>query len=140
MIIFKRPLRSVYRHFKHNYSWQVVQDNAKQANIAPFTTISLLMKSKSKRRIEYSMENLLGNLIGFIPMGILLPVLFRKWRSAWKITGITLIISLLFELTQLATALGSFDVDDLLLNTLGGLIGFLVYLLFSPPRRVQPQQ
>src|ERR1700704_1670373 len=74
LILFKRPLGTVLRHFRHHYSWRMVQANAKQANLTPFTTISLYMNKE--RRVEYSVLNLAGNLVGFIPLGILLPVLF----------------------------------------------------------------
>ena len=131
MILFKRPIGYIARYFKHHYSWQVVKENARQANLTPFTTISLYLNKS--RRVDYSVENLAGNLVGFIPLGILLPVLFVGSRRAWKITGISFLVSLLFELTQLATALGSFDVDDLLLNTIGGLLGYYVFLLFQLP-------
>ena len=38
-------------------------------------------------------------------------------------------LSLLVEVLQLVTKVGSFDVDDLLLNTVGGILGFLIYKL-----------
>lgn len=130
LILFKRPMGSILRYFKHEYSWQVVKKNAKQANLTPGTTISLYMHKE--RRVEYSIENLAGNIIGFIPLGLLLPALFKRLRKVWKMIVVGFLVSLLFELTQLATALGSFDVDDLLLNTIGGLLGYLVFLVFHP--------
>ena len=130
LILFKRPMGSILRYFKYEYSWQVVKKNAKQANLTPGTTISLYMNKE--RRVEYSIENLAGNIVGFIPLGLLVPALFKRLRSVWKMICISLLISLLFELTQLGTALGSFDVDDLLLNAIGGLLGYLLFLVFHP--------
>jgi glycopeptide antibiotics resistance protein len=132
LILFKRPLGSVLRHFRHHYSWRVVEANAKQANLTPFTTISLYINKE--RRVEYSVANLVGNIIGFMPLGLLLPLLFRSLRSVGKMIGISFLVSLLFEVTQLLTALGSFDVDDLLLNTIGGLLGYWIFLLFQRSR------
>jgi len=133
LILFKRPLGTIARYFKNQYSWQVVKKNAKQANLTPGTTISLYMNKE--KRVEYSIENLAGNIIGFVPLGLLVPVLFRRCRGFWKVVGLSFLVSLLFELAQLATALGSFDVDDLLLNTLGGMLGYCIFILFYPMRK-----
>ena len=79
-------------------------------------------------REEYKYDNIGGNIIGFIPFGILLPVLFLSLRKIWKTVFTVFCISLLFETTQLLTGLGVFDVDDLILNTAGGLLGYIIYL------------
>lgn len=71
--------------------------------------------------------NLAGNIIAFIPFGILVPVLFRFERNLFGLAGTAFLFSLLVETVQLLTQRGSFDVDDLLLNTLGGIIGYLVF-------------
>jgi len=71
----------------------------------------------------------LGNIAGFIPLGILLPLLFRKLRTAFRTVALIFLISLAFETAQLILILGVFDVDDLLLNTLGGAIGYLLFVL-----------
>lgn len=70
-------------------------------------------------------ENLAGNIIGFIPLGVILPLLSSKFVSFKKVTLATFGLSLIFELMQLIFRFGSFDVDDLILNTLGGTVGFL---------------
>ncbi len=96
----------------------------------PFSTISLFYKSKRLRE-EYKYNNLGGNIIGFIPFGILLPLLFVWCRSIWKIILASFLISLAFETTQLITGLGVFDIDDIILNTAGGIVGFIVYLILK---------
>lgn len=71
--------------------------------------------------------NLVGNVVGFVPFGFFLPVVSRrgrKWYNAWLL-GFTL--SLGIETIQLIFKVGSFDVDDLLLNTVGGILGFFLY-------------
>lgn len=71
--------------------------------------------------------NFLGNILLFFPIGFLLPLLYRRMEH-FPYTVITgLCISLLIEVTQLFQYRSS-DVDDLWLNTLGSLIGYLVYL------------
>lgn len=67
--------------------------------------------------------NVLLNIALFVPLGILLPLLhrlFRRWYAAFA-AGLSL--SLAIELTQLFSARGMFDVDDLFTNTLGALVG-----------------
>lgn len=52
-----------------------------------------------------------------------------KVRTCSQIAAISLAVGLLLEVAQLLTGLGSFDVDDLILNVAGGVLGWLVYLL-----------
>lgn len=77
--------------------------------------------------LESVVVNLAGNVAGFIPFGIMIPFLSKKRRNFFLVTLLTLEFSLLIEVTQLITKAGCFDVDDLLLNTLGGSIGYIVF-------------
>jgi glycopeptide antibiotics resistance protein len=71
--------------------------------------------------------NIAGNVAAFVPFGLILPVIGRHFRSMWKVTGLGLLLSLSVELLQLVTKVGCCDVDDLLLNTIGALTGYLVF-------------
>ncbi len=71
--------------------------------------------------------NLGGNILAFVPFGLFFPLLSRKNRGFWKVALISFEVSLLVELIQLVTRVGSCDVDDMLLNTLGGMIGHLCF-------------
>ncbi len=126
-ILFKKSPHYYKNYFAHQYSRKVIKDGWKHANLKPFSTIFLFYKSKRLRE-EYKYNNIGGNIIGFIPLGVLLPVLFLSFRSIWKIMLVCFFLSLLFETTQLLTGLGSFDVDDIILNTAGGIGGYIVYL------------
>ncbi len=75
--------------------------------------------------------NVIGNVCVFVPMGIFLPKLFQKCRKILPVAIISLEVSLLIEVTQLVTRIGSFDVDDLLLNTLGGILGYIIYRIIA---------
>ncbi len=68
--------------------------------------------------------NLLGNIALFVPLGLLLPLLFLSFQSIHRVFFTALFASLGVEFLQFLLALGSFDVDDLLLNVLGGLCGY----------------
>lgn len=70
--------------------------------------------------------NLFGNVLAFLPFGFCWPLLHRN-RPNWFATTVTaLAFSFLVETVQLVSRLGSFDVDDILLNTIGGLFGYLL--------------
>lgn len=73
--------------------------------------------------------NLLGNIVAFIPYGMLLPLLAHNRRKFYRIVLLSFDFSLLVELVQLVSKVGSFDVDDLILNTIGGAIGYVGFLL-----------
>ncbi|MDR2655927.1 MAG: VanZ family protein [Oscillospiraceae bacterium] len=69
---------------------------------------------------------LAGNLVGFAPLGFFLPILFKK-QVQYKVFIITVVSALIcLELAQLMTMRGSFDIDDIILNTAGACLGFLV--------------
>lgn len=70
--------------------------------------------------------NLLGNVVIFIPLGVY-AALFLKNGAPWKTTLVVAGVSLAAELLQVATTTGIGDIDDVLLNTLGGLVGALLY-------------
>jgi glycopeptide antibiotics resistance protein len=94
-------------------------------NLIPFKGIAqqigfIVAGEDTARIIIY----LAGNLIGFAPLGFFLPVMFTKERkfTAYLVTviiGITIL-----ELMQLMTMRGSFDIDDVILNTAGACFGF----------------
>lgn len=72
--------------------------------------------------------NLFGNVLAFVPFGFFLPVHSVRCRKFWCTALYSFELSLSVEVLQLICKVGSFDVDDLLLNTVGGCLGFLVYM------------
>lgn len=72
--------------------------------------------------------NLLGNIIPFIPMGVLIPINYYKLRGLIKTLLMSLICIIVIEVIQLITMLGYFDIDDIVLNMLGSLIGYGIYM------------
>lgn len=71
--------------------------------------------------------NVFGNVLAFVPFGILMPKLVYRLKHCFLVTLMALELSLLVELAQLCFKIGSFDVDDLFLNTIGGFVGYLIY-------------
>ena len=73
--------------------------------------------------------NIFGNVLAFMPFGFFLPVIWERTRH-WYITVIlSFAMSLIVETMQLVGKVGSFDVDDLLLNTIGGFVGYIIFAL-----------
>ncbi len=72
----------------------------------------------------------LANILMFVPPGFLMPVAFRKVRSLWKTAVCMVFFSFFIEFIQYFTG-RSADIDDLMLNTIGGILGYLVFALFS---------
>ena len=79
--------------------------------------------------------NLAGNVIGFLPFGFIVPVMHKKMESFWKVSLLGFLFSLCVETIQLITKVGCFDVDDLILNTLGAMIGCGAFLICNKFRR-----
>lgn len=96
-------------------------------NLTPFETIE---RYTSFRDFGASTVNLIGNVLMFVPLGFLPVLLWDKLRHVWKITLIGVLCSCVIECTQLFID-RSVDVDDVLLNTAGVLLGYLlVRILF----------
>lgn len=74
-----------------------------------------------------SLEGIILNILLFIPFGYLLPLLWSKADRWWRVTLFGFFASLIIELLQLITRLGYADVDDLINNTFGALIGWCCY-------------
>jgi glycopeptide antibiotics resistance protein len=94
-------------------------------NFEAFKTIGIY-KTLSKQ--------IIGNFVMLLPLGIYLPLLYIRLRKAYNFFAILLIcflVSVGIELLQLATSYRSTDIDDVILNTLGGCAGFLIYLIIK---------
>lgn len=98
-------------------------------NFVPFSTISFYLSSFTSGMMNNSIivRNLLGNLLPFFPMGILLPMVFWRMKRFFWFLLTQFFVIVAFEAIQLFTTTGSFDVDDVLLNLVGAMIGWLIW-------------
>lgn len=74
--------------------------------------------------------NIVGNIVMFMPIGFLVPIIYKKLDSYKKIALTGLSISMLIECTQLFLSRGT-DIDDLILNTIGTVLGYLVFTILK---------
>ena len=84
------------------------------------------------------LEGIILNILLFIPFGYILPCIFKKLQKAlWGVVLIGFFCSLLTEIVQLVTHLGWFDLDDLLNNTIGCILGVILYRVFLKEQKVE---
>ena len=96
-----------------------------RVNLEPFKTIDIYRTFG---------KQVLGNFVMLLPLGIYLPLLYTRLRKAYSFFTVLLtcfLVSVGIELLQLATSYRSTDIDDVILNTLGGGVGFIIYLLIK---------
>ncbi len=108
-----------------------VIDGAMHYNLEPFREIKRFLIHYDVLGWQAVVLNIIGNVVGFMPFGFFLPLLSAKERRLLMVLLLTFELSLTVEVIQLFTGVGSFDVDDLMLNTLGGVLGYGCYHLFS---------
>ena len=103
-------------------------------NFTPFRTIRIYWQVLENYGFVWGswwVRNLLGNLVLFLPMGIILPLLLPALRTFFRTIFVTALFVVCAEVLQLVTRTGSCDVDDLILNLLGCAIGYLLYFAAS---------
>jgi len=78
---------------------------------------------------DYFILNFVFNIVAFIPFGFFLPFLSRerKGRKFLYVMFSAFLFTLSIEVLQLVLKVGTFDVDDIFLNTVGGFIGFILF-------------
>lgn len=127
-ILLKDPGK-LKSHFTNDYSLTLVRKSFCAGNYIPFSTVHFYLDGS--RPLQYTTENLVGNILLFFPMGIFLPLLFNRIKNFTAVVAVSSVVSLCFESVQLITALGTFDVDDILLNVIGAAFGFGTLILFA---------
>ncbi len=97
-----------------------------EINTIPFVQTFKLLNAKSLVDFFY---NLYGNIVWFVPMGIFIPALGKKDRKFFKVVLIGALISTSIEGLQFILNTGVTDIDDVILNTIGAAIGYLIYFV-----------
>ena len=103
-------------------------------NFTPFREMKRFWIYREQLGI-WSFVNLFGNVIIFVPLGFFEPIASKNRSFLWTVAD-GLLLSMLVEVFQLVTKVGRFDVDDLILNTSGVVIGYLIFLAGNTMRRM----
>lgn len=125
LIVFKYPI-PVLRGIMDEWELSNAKAGVATANLTFFKSIRMYIRYYDRVN---GFDNLFGNVLAFMPLGILIPVSFPGIDRWWMILLHSFWLSLCIELFQLVSHFGAFDVDDILLNTLGGLLGFFIFLI-----------
>jgi len=101
--------------FSFEFSSVLLDHQTRSLNILPFVGSS-----------QKSFNEILYNIVVFIPFGLLLSVCFRRMSFWWKLACV-FFFSLTVEILQFILAIGVTDITDIITNTLGGFIGLGLY-------------
>lgn len=96
-------------------------------NLKPFAEINRFYNLFGTDFDLKAVLNIYGNILCFVPFGLYFSWLFKEKKQLFiKIFLMTSLFSFIIECIQLFCMIGIFDVDDLILNTLGGIIGYVL--------------
>lgn len=99
-------------------------------NFKPFRTIVRYTSAWGAVEPMVIITNIYGNILAFLPFGLLGPLVLRRLRKFRAVFFYSFLLSLIIELVQGYLGVGVMDVDDLILNVLGGVIGYGCYSIF----------
>ena len=111
------------------YGYLAMQEAAGIGTIWDLITYGKL--DNSINLIPFSSEGAMTyilNIIMFMPLGFLLPLIWKNFRNAKKVVLMGFLMSLAIEICQLFN-LRTTDIDDLMMNTLGAVIGYFIWKL-----------
>jgi glycopeptide antibiotics resistance protein len=74
-------------------------------------------------------KQVVGNFVMLLPLGIYLPLMYNRIKGFFPVVLISMLVSIAIELMQLATSYRSTDVDDVILNTSGAVVGYILYAI-----------
>ena len=103
-------------------------------NLELFKEIRRFIVYREQLGVFAVFSNLFGNILIFLPFGFFISMA-GKTRGFFKTLFYSLALSLCVEVLQLVTRVGSFDVDDILLNTVGGVLGYITFVICNLIRR-----
>mgnify|MGYP002624252111 CR=1 FL=1 len=127
----------IYVLFLHNtyrYEFNAIgindyfsEEHMQMVNIVPFKTIFGYFQRLVNHRIntDIVVRNLFVNLVLFLPMGMAIPVLCEnKINKFWKFLILIILMTFIIEIIQFISMRGTADIDDVILNSIGGCIGY----------------
>ncbi len=107
----------------HNSIIENEKDGLRNINLIPFRTMSPYLKNITE---PYAFKNIIANILVFIPLGFFISN--KNPKNVFKALIICLGVILSIELIQLFFKIGFFDVDDIILNFIGSLLGVFISL------------
>ena len=99
-------------------------DSVRMIRLVPFDWLGNYLSGK--RTLRTTLKNVLGNILLFVPLGVILPLLHDK-ITLKKCVAIGAALSLLAETAQYVFGMGISDIDDIITNTFGTFLGAGIY-------------
>lgn len=96
------------------------------SNIIPFRNTITYITGSNRFNPDIIINNTIGNILIFLSLGIFLPILFKKFNTLSKVFVSLIMISFSIEALQFVLQIGQFDIDDIILNTIGGVLGYFL--------------
>ena len=131
VIIFKYPWAEL-QAIMAGWEKDVILEGLDTANFTLFKTIKMYIKYSYMLN---SFENLVGNVVVFIPFVFLLPYIQPRCRHFMALLVNAFLFVVGIEVFQLFSAFGAFDVDDILLNCVGAAFGWIAYVEWEAFRK-----
>ena len=103
----------------------------RRMNTHPFHEIRRFWAMRYTYGWKTTLMNLGGNILIFAPLGFLIPMSSKNkvTRNFFVVTLISIMFSGAIEVVQILTKVGAFDIDDIILNTAGAILGYIVYAI-----------
>lgn len=118
-------LLSYFLFFSERYGRDLVTE---EYNLQLFKEIKRFIKYREHIGLESFVVNIFGNIFAFSPFGFFLPLLNKSYRKFYIVAFLSVFFSAIIETSQLLLKVGVFDVDDILMNSVGGILGYLIFL------------
>ena len=132
-----------FRNWEFDPSLPYKQMLQKNLHLQPLYTghnyLRVLVRGTDAEQVRAAIINLGGNIFLFIPFGILIPRLWSWMRSYLRFLTVCAGAIFAVEVLQLFTLLGSFDIDDLILNLFGMTLGFILFTVINAPNTDKEQ-
>ncbi|MNQ89858.1 VanZ like family protein [compost metagenome] len=100
-------------------------------NLIPFHSIKEFLLGDSAKIQRFAWSNVVGNILIFIPLGTYLSLFKKEKRIIPNLLFIICLASLSVEVIQGLLGIGASDIDDIILNSLGGWMGIVGYKLIA---------
>lgn len=104
--------------------------SAYRYNLRPFKEIKRCFYCLKHNNTRYFILNFCMNIVAFVPFGTVLPIIQEKSRKWYRLLFQSVVVIFCIEILQLISKVGIFDVDDMLLNVSGSMIGYTIFAVF----------
>ncbi|WFR56212.1 VanZ family protein [Anaerocolumna sp. AGMB13025] len=121
-------LLAYFLFFSERYGRTIISDQYRY-NLVLFKEVRRYILYRKEIGLESFIVNIFGNVLAFAPFGFVLPIISPGNRKLINVALLSFEFSLTVELIQLIFKVGIFDVDDIFMNTLGGILGGICFII-----------